>query len=53
MITSMMQESRFASPYFKQHTPNHLAWDGDWDDEPAKLRTDIFHLLSGQRSNPR
>jgi hypothetical protein len=24
-----------------------LPWDGDWDDEPAKLRTDLFRLLSG------
>jgi hypothetical protein len=43
----MMQESRFAFPCSRRHTPSRLAWDGDWDDEPAKLRTDIFHLLSG------
>jgi len=27
--------------------PSRLAWDGDWDDEPAKLRTDIFHCSAG------
>src|SRR5579859_6967435 len=41
MITPMMQESRFAFPC----SVHPGAWDGDWDDEPAKLRTDIFHLL--------
>jgi hypothetical protein len=35
----MMQESRFAFPCSSQPTPSRLAWDGDWDDEPAKLRT--------------
>ena len=49
MITRMMQESGFAFPYARQHTPSRLAWDGHWDNEQAKLRrTDIFQLSAGK-----